>query len=364
MHSPGRETRIFSLQRSEEERPKAARTMSPQKPRRPHVRPQRDLERVQGLSPRKTTSPDRPASSQRRRIPIEGNGGIFDKLTDPALFTGHHKHRFDDDGRGKGLAGRDAVAKGSAHGGGGSTHAYQGGTVHDISQIMRPDFYASGRSKSRPRNRAERTVPETTGVFSKLTDERHYTGTHKHSSKEEPETITDDEQPTPQRPADAAEVQRQQQETDRLAAPRPAQAAQCETAEESDSATAYVAPRIDPSEYVQHRASQAKRLEEKSAVGAERLRAHKERKAHAVQTQAAAQAFGSHLPRAGNHTTWAKAPPGLSLAPTARPISELAAAEHELEAMRVPSTKAERDALFSRWDKNGNVSSQAICRCL
>lgn len=31
---------------------------------------------------------------------------IFDKLTDPKLYTGAHKARFDQDGKGKGLAGR------------------------------------------------------------------------------------------------------------------------------------------------------------------------------------------------------------------------------------------------------------------
>ena len=31
---------------------------------------------------------------------------IFDKLTDPKLYTGAHKERFDKDGKGKGLAGR------------------------------------------------------------------------------------------------------------------------------------------------------------------------------------------------------------------------------------------------------------------
>lgn len=38
--------------------------------------------------------------------------GIFDKLTDHSLFTGAHKQRFDKDGKGRGLHGRDSVAKG------------------------------------------------------------------------------------------------------------------------------------------------------------------------------------------------------------------------------------------------------------
>ena len=37
---------------------------------------------------------------------------VFNRLADPARFTGHHKHRFDEENRGRGLAGRDSVVKG------------------------------------------------------------------------------------------------------------------------------------------------------------------------------------------------------------------------------------------------------------
>ena len=37
---------------------------------------------------------------------------VFNRLADPARFTGHHKHRFDDEKRGRGLAGRDSTVKG------------------------------------------------------------------------------------------------------------------------------------------------------------------------------------------------------------------------------------------------------------
>ena len=43
-----------------------------------------------------------------RRAP----GNIFDRLTDSSQYTGAHRHRFDAHGRGKGLAGRDRIAKG------------------------------------------------------------------------------------------------------------------------------------------------------------------------------------------------------------------------------------------------------------
>lgn len=60
---------------------------------------------------------------------------IFDKLTDPSLYTGSHKHRFDEDGRGRGLEGRDSVAKGL--GTGGVTAYYGEGTVVSIAQLLR-----------------------------------------------------------------------------------------------------------------------------------------------------------------------------------------------------------------------------------
>lgn len=62
-------------------------------------------------------------------------GNIFDKLTDASTYTGAHKHRFDTEGRGRGLAGRDRISKG---GGGGGRHL--GGAVSDLSQITRPNL--------------------------------------------------------------------------------------------------------------------------------------------------------------------------------------------------------------------------------
>jgi len=39
---------------------------------------------------------------------------ILKKMTDTSLYTGAHKERFDDGGKGKGLGGRESVAKGIA----------------------------------------------------------------------------------------------------------------------------------------------------------------------------------------------------------------------------------------------------------
>lgn len=61
------------------------------------------------------------------------SGGIFSKLTDASLYTGAHKERFDGDGHGRGLAGRESVGKGTGNA------KYHGGKVNDLSQICRPN---------------------------------------------------------------------------------------------------------------------------------------------------------------------------------------------------------------------------------
>jgi len=75
------------------------------------------------------TSASNLASSKK---PSNGSGSVFDRLTDHSTYTGSHKHRFNEDGSGRGLAGRDAISKGS-----GSQTVYRGGNVHSISQILR-----------------------------------------------------------------------------------------------------------------------------------------------------------------------------------------------------------------------------------
>lgn len=57
---------------------------------------------------------------------------IFSRLTDTSKYTGTHKHRFDKNGMGLGLEGRDHIAKGA-----GTFSKYRGGQVNSISQILR-----------------------------------------------------------------------------------------------------------------------------------------------------------------------------------------------------------------------------------
>lgn len=73
------------------------------------------------------------ASSQKPAVAAgsAAGGSVFDRLTDPKGYRGTHAQRFDESGKGKGLAGRDSPAKGGAPG------AYRGGDVKDLSQILR-----------------------------------------------------------------------------------------------------------------------------------------------------------------------------------------------------------------------------------
>ncbi|GLC34524.1 hypothetical protein PLESTB_001251900 [Pleodorina starrii] len=73
------------------------------------------------------------------------HGSIFDRLTDTSLYTGAHKHRFDENGNGRGLAGRDRVAKGS-----GFIAGAPGGAVADLSQITRPNLQTAGAAVRGP----------------------------------------------------------------------------------------------------------------------------------------------------------------------------------------------------------------------
>eukprot|EP01102_Stenamoeba_stenopodia_P022286 TRINITY_DN922_c0_g1_i2.p1 TRINITY_DN922_c0_g1~~TRINITY_DN922_c0_g1_i2.p1 ORF type:complete len:244 (-),score=59.51 TRINITY_DN922_c0_g1_i2:7-738(-) len=92
---------------------------------------------VQGFDPNKNKAPPKQASG----------GSIFDKLTDPNQYTGAHKHRFDETGKGKGKEGREDVAK--------PTGYVQG---FDPEKAKAPPKQASG-----------------TSIFDKLNDPTQYT---------------------------------------------------------------------------------------------------------------------------------------------------------------------------------------------
>jgi hypothetical protein len=89
------------------------------------------------LTGRPAASP-KPAAAAAAAAPAKtvGKPSIFDKLTDPRLYTGAHKHRFDADGVGLGLAGRDSVSKGRGTTGG----KFHGDVVDNLAQITRPNL--------------------------------------------------------------------------------------------------------------------------------------------------------------------------------------------------------------------------------
>jgi hypothetical protein len=89
-----------------------------------------------------------PQGRQQRASPQKSGGNIFDRLTDSSQYTGAHKHRFDQHGRGRGLEGRDRIATGRGHvaansgvgvGGRqytGSTNTKSDQVFHDSSQFL------------------------------------------------------------------------------------------------------------------------------------------------------------------------------------------------------------------------------------
>ncbi|GBG30918.1 Tubulin polymerization-promoting protein [Hondaea fermentalgiana] len=88
--------------------------------------------------------------NQQRRSSVPSGkkkASIFDKLTDPSQYTGAHRHRFDPEtGKGRGLAGRDNVAKGrgsvkiSSSGFRGHTNTGTDEKVDNIASVLRPGF--------------------------------------------------------------------------------------------------------------------------------------------------------------------------------------------------------------------------------
>eukprot|EP01135_Chromosphaera_perkinsii_P002396 Nk52_evm2s223 gene=Nk52_evmTU2s223 len=140
---------------------------------------------------------------------------VVERMTDHTKYTGSHKHRFNDDGSGKGLHGRDSISKGSGHlpttG-----NSYSGGAVHDISQILRPGLSGSGtflngkhsgstRSLSLSKEKLSSSknsmdklnltpsdspkaskisssspMGSKNSVYDRLCDHKQYTGSHKH----------------------------------------------------------------------------------------------------------------------------------------------------------------------------------------
>jgi len=93
--------------------------------------------------------------------------GIYNKLTDTSLYTGAHKSRFDEGGKGKGLSGRDSVAKGS-------------GTSSPSLQSRAASSLATRPASSSTTSTGTTKTQTSGGIFARLTDSSQYTGAHKH----------------------------------------------------------------------------------------------------------------------------------------------------------------------------------------
>ncbi len=95
----------------------------------------------------------RPGVDKPNRSPSNADGtkrSIFDKLTDSKLYTGAHKARFDKDGKGRGLDGRDSLATGKG------THT--GGTALH-SKAKPAEVGGAAESESAPAAAAEEAAP-------------------------------------------------------------------------------------------------------------------------------------------------------------------------------------------------------------
>ena len=75
-------------------------------------------------------------------------------MTDTSKYTGTHKHRFDEVGKGKGLEGRDSPAKGRGMVAGSvaSQTAYVSGYKHEGTYSSSPKFSPKLSSKSSPKS--------------------------------------------------------------------------------------------------------------------------------------------------------------------------------------------------------------------
>ncbi|KAJ3199475.1 hypothetical protein HK099_003160 [Clydaea vesicula] len=110
--------------------------------------------------------------------PVSKVNGIFDRLTDTSLYTGTHKLRFDENGNGLGLDGRDSGIDGNT-----------------LDRMVNRASSSKARARSLSQSRTNSTSPKKIfenqrspspirnsmpSVFDRLTDTSTFKGTHKH----------------------------------------------------------------------------------------------------------------------------------------------------------------------------------------
>ncbi|KAH7827724.1 putative p25-alpha [Monocercomonoides exilis] len=84
-------------------------------PAKPAAKPAERKEEAAPTSPKGDAPPTSPKSDGSAPKPKAKKSNIFDRLTDPKLYTGAHKNRFDADGKGRGKAGRDPGVDSATH---------------------------------------------------------------------------------------------------------------------------------------------------------------------------------------------------------------------------------------------------------
>ena len=98
-------------------------------PRAVHGPPALAAQRQLQLDP--SPPAESPPPADGKAPPSGAHGDVFSRLCDASTYTGMHKYRFDRHGRGRGLAGRDSVCKGS----GSVAPVYHGGQVLGLGSI-------------------------------------------------------------------------------------------------------------------------------------------------------------------------------------------------------------------------------------
>jgi hypothetical protein len=109
--------------------------------------------------------------------------GVYSKLTDTSLYTGSHKLRFDDDGKGRGLEGRETVSKTSELS---QIVSRSAANISTKTSTKRSPTKSMDRIDHTPKKKVETNLKSKNNlskskgsVFDRLTDTQQYTGSHK-----------------------------------------------------------------------------------------------------------------------------------------------------------------------------------------
>eukprot|EP00033_Pygsuia_biforma_P000460 GCRY01000546.1.p1 GENE.GCRY01000546.1~~GCRY01000546.1.p1 ORF type:complete len:237 (-),score=24.87 GCRY01000546.1:322-1032(-) len=141
-----------------------------------------------GKAPRTLSNTKRGEFSDQTVPARRGTSGgkaqsITDRLTDSSQYTGAHKHRFDDSGKGRGKEGRDSVSKGSGSvsrslSGSGSSgvKSPKNSSGHHLSF----EGTVGSFDPNTVGNKTKKTSSKAQSITDRLTNSASYTGAHKH----------------------------------------------------------------------------------------------------------------------------------------------------------------------------------------